>query len=80
MKLVIASNNSHKIAEIKEILKGKFEEMYSLEEMGIDCDPEENGATFLAAPFFYSSFKYSSIHRSMIGIGKRGNTFTPISA
>ena len=47
MKLVIASNNAHKIAEIKEILKGKFEEMYSLEEMGIDCDPEENGATFL---------------------------------
>lgn len=47
MKLVIASNNAHKIAEIKEILQGKFEEMYSLAELGIDCDPEENGTTFL---------------------------------
>lgn len=48
MKLVIASNNAHKIAEIKEILKGKFDEMYSLAEMGIDCDPVEDGDTFLA--------------------------------
>ena len=47
MKLVIASNNDHKIQQIKEVLKGKFEEMYSLTELGIDCDPEENGATFL---------------------------------
>lgn len=47
MKLVIASNNAHKIAEIKQILQGKFDEMYSLAEMGIDCDPEENGTNFL---------------------------------
>ncbi len=47
MKLVIASNNKHKIQEIKEILQPYFEEMYSLQELGIDCDPEENGATFL---------------------------------
>ena len=47
MKLVIASNNDHKIAEIKQILHGKFEAMYSLAEMGIDCDPVEDGETFL---------------------------------
>lgn len=47
MKLVIASNNAHKIAEIKQILQGKFEEIYSLAEMGIDCDPKENGTNFL---------------------------------
>ena len=47
MKLVIASNNEHKIEEIKQILQGKFEEMYSLAEMGIDCDPVEDGQTFL---------------------------------
>ncbi len=46
MKLVIASNNAHKIAEIKQILGGKFEQILSLEEAGIVCDPEENGATF----------------------------------
>ena len=48
MKLVIASNNVHKIQEIKEILQDKFDEMYSLAEMGIDCDPVEDGDTFLA--------------------------------
>ena len=47
MKLVIASNNNHKIQQIEEVLKGKFEQMYSLAELGIDCDPEENGKTFL---------------------------------
>lgn len=46
MKLVIASNNAHKIAEIKAILSGKFEEILSLSEAGISVDPEENGATF----------------------------------
>ena len=29
MKLVIASNNAHKIAEIKAILSGKFEQILS---------------------------------------------------
>ncbi len=46
MKLVIASNNQHKIAEIKSILQGKFDEMLSLEEAGIECDPDETGDTF----------------------------------
>lgn len=47
MKLLIASNNAHKIQEIKQILHGKFDEILCLAEAGIDCDPEENGATFL---------------------------------
>lgn len=46
MKLLIASNNKHKIDEIKQILSKNFSEIYSLEELGISCDPEENGATF----------------------------------
>lgn len=46
MKLLIASNNEHKIAEIKSILAEKFEEIVSLKEIGVDCDPEECGATF----------------------------------
>ena len=46
MKLVIASNNRHKIAEIKSILAGKFDQILSLSEAGIEVDPEENGATF----------------------------------
>ena len=46
MKLLIASNNAHKIKEITDILSGKFEEIISLKQAGIDCDPEENGTTF----------------------------------
>ena len=47
MKLVIASNNQHKIQEIKAVLNGKFEEITTLDEENIVCDPEENGETFL---------------------------------
>lgn len=46
MKLLIASNNSHKIEEIKAVLTGKFDVITSLAEAGIVCDPEENGSTF----------------------------------
>lgn len=47
MKLIIASNNEHKIHEIKTILSGYFDEILSLREAEIICDPEENGKTFL---------------------------------
>lgn len=44
--LLIASNNEHKIAEIKTILNGCFDKIVSLKEAGINCDPEETGETF----------------------------------
>lgn len=47
MKLIIASNNKHKISEIKSILSGKFEEILSLSEAGIDHETVEDGETFL---------------------------------
>lgn len=47
MKLVIASNNAHKIREIKNILSGKFDEILSLGEAGIDHETVEDGTTFL---------------------------------
>lgn len=46
-KLIVASNNSNKIREIKEILKGIPVEILSLKEAGIDIDIEETGSTFL---------------------------------
>lgn len=46
MKLVVASNNKHKIAEIKAILGEKFDEIYSLDEMNITADPDETADTF----------------------------------
>jgi len=45
-KLVIASNNMHKVKEIKEILKGRFDPILSLEEAGAKVDVEETGETF----------------------------------
>ena len=47
MKLLIASNNQHKIEEIKAVLRGKFDEITTLSEENILCDPDENGQTFL---------------------------------
>lgn len=48
MKLIIASNNKHKVSEIKSILTGKFEEILSLSEAGICHETVEDGDTFLA--------------------------------
>ena len=47
MKLIIASNNAHKIHEIKKILSGKFEEIVSLREAGISHETVEDGKTFI---------------------------------
>ncbi len=46
MKLIIASNNAHKIYEIKKILSGKFDPILSLKEAGIDHETVEDGKTF----------------------------------
>lgn len=45
-EFIIASNNQHKIGEIKEILKDFDFDIYSLKDKGIDIDVEENGTTF----------------------------------
>ena len=47
MKLIIASNNQHKIKEIKEILSSEFEEILSLREAGILHETVEDGNTFM---------------------------------
>lgn len=46
-RIIIASNNSHKVDEIKEILKDFPYEVVSLKEAGIDVEVEENGKTFI---------------------------------
>ena len=48
MELIIASNNAHKVKEIKEILGDFFDEIFSMKEVGIDIDVEETGDTFFA--------------------------------
>ena len=46
MKLLIASNNAHKVREIEEILSGYFDEMVTMREAGLDIDVVEDGRTF----------------------------------
>ena len=46
MKLLIASNNTHKVREIREILSGYFDEMVTMREAGLSIDVVEDGATF----------------------------------
>ena len=46
MEWVIASNNAHKAHEIKTILAGKFERIYTLAELNIHVDPEETAPDF----------------------------------
>lgn len=45
MKLAIATNNQHKLQEIRAILGDSFEELLSLQDLGIDVDVEETGTT-----------------------------------
>lgn len=47
MELVIASNNKHKVIEIKKMLSGKFDKIYSIADLGIAVDPEETAVDFL---------------------------------
>lgn len=47
MKLIIASNNAHKIREIKNILGSRFDEILSLREAAIDHETVEDGTTFM---------------------------------
>lgn len=47
MKLILATNNAHKLAEIRQILGGRFEELLSLREAGIEHETVEDGATFM---------------------------------
>ena len=43
-RLIVASNNDHKIKEIKEILSGFPFEVLSLKEANINIDVEETGS------------------------------------
>lgn len=46
MELIIASNNKHKVEEIKEILSDEFDKIISLREAGIIHETVEDGKTF----------------------------------
>lgn len=45
-KIIFATHNEGKMNEIREILKDLNIELYSLKDVGLDIDVEENGASF----------------------------------
>ena len=47
MKLIIASNNAHKLTEMKAILAPFFEDVQSMREAGIEHETVEDGSTFM---------------------------------
>lgn len=47
MEMIAATNNSHKLEEIREILKHKGIEVKSMADVGLDIEIEENGDTFI---------------------------------
>lgn len=55
MKLVLATNNKHKVKEIKSILGDAFSEILTLSEAGLDIDIEETGKTFAENAFIKAS-------------------------
>jgi len=65
-RLIVASNNAHKIKEIKEILKDIPVEILSLREAGIDADIEETGSTFLENAYLKAKGIWSMVDSSMV--------------
>ena len=47
MKLILATNNAHKVTEMKAILAPYFDEILSMREAGIDHETVEDGETFM---------------------------------
>ena len=47
MKLIIASNNAHKLEEMKAILAPFFDDVQSMREAGIEHETVEDGETFM---------------------------------
>ena len=46
-KLILATGNLGKVREMKQILKGMYDEILSMKEAGIAADVEEDADTFL---------------------------------
>jgi XTP/dITP diphosphohydrolase len=65
-KLLVASNNDHKIKEIKKILSKYPLEILSLKDAGIDIDVEENGTTFMENAYKKASEIYDKYDSYMV--------------
>lgn len=55
LKICVATNNDHKMGELKDIFKDYAVELYSLKELGINVNPEENGKNYAENAFIKAS-------------------------
>ena len=65
-KLIVASNNDHKIKEIKEMLSQFPFEVLSLKEANINIDVEETGITFMENADIKASEIFKIAHGDMV--------------
>lgn len=65
-KILVASNNQHKIEEIKKILDKYPVEILSLKDAGIDIDVEEDGTTFMENAYKKASEIYNKYSEYMV--------------
>lgn len=63
MKLILATNNSHKLSEIKDILGESFD-ILSLKDVDINTDIEENGDTLLENSRIKATFVASTLEKN----------------
>lgn len=72
MRLIFATNNIHKLKEIKGILGEKYKDfIFSLKDIGIEVDPIENGKTFEENADIKSKAVYDEMKKK--GILKEGD-------
>ena len=71
MRLIFASNNSHKLSEINSILGMKYGAfLYSLNDFNINVDPEENGKSFEENADIKSKASYDALkEKGVLKIG-----------
>lgn len=65
-ELVIASNNHNKIREIKAMLAPYNIDVYSLNDLNIDIDPEETGTTFKENAYIKAKEIYDYIKKPVL--------------
>jgi len=61
MKLLFATNNAHKVAEVRQILSGSGIEVLTLSDAGLDLDPPETGTTFEANALQKAHFVHARV-------------------
>lgn len=65
-KVLIASNNAHKVKEIKDILSKHHFDVFSLDEAHIDIEVEEDGNTFMENAYKKASEIYNAYSEYMV--------------